>query len=121
MRILAVFLLALAPLAGATRILVTVVDPKSGVVVPNLNAADFSVLDDKTPRAVEGAEFTHATLLDIMMLMDTSLVGEMVRPVATNLIAQLEAKEQMALVAFHSSADLLQDFTSSKQLLSRAV
>jgi hypothetical protein len=49
MRILAAFLLALSTLAGASKILVTVVDPKSGVMVPNLKAEDFSVLDDKTP------------------------------------------------------------------------
>jgi VWFA-related protein len=121
MRILAAFLLALSTLAGASKILVTVVDPKSGVMVPNLKAEDFSVLDDKTPRPVEAAEFSHTNHLDIMMLLDTSLVGEMVHPVATNLIAQLQPKEQMAIVAFHSSADLIQDFTSSKQLLGRAV
>ena len=120
MRTVAVLLLAVSSLAAASKVLVTVVDPKSGVVVPNLKAEDFSVLDDKTPRAVESAEFTQATL-DIMMLLDTSLVGEMVRPVATNLIAQLQPKEQMAIVAFHSAADLIQDFTSSKQLLNRAV
>lgn len=120
MRMLAALLLAVASLAGSTRILVTVVDPKSGVVVPNLQAGDFSVLDDKVARPVDAAEFSQTTL-DIMMLLDTSLVGEMVRPVATNFIAQLQPKEQMAIVAFHSSADLIQDFTSSKQLLSRAV
>ncbi|HLY18800.1 MAG TPA: VWA domain-containing protein [Bryobacteraceae bacterium] len=117
---LAAFLLALSTLSAASKILVTVIDPKSGVVVPNLKAEDFSVLDDKTPRPVEAAEFSPATL-DIMMLLDTSLVGEMVHPVAANLVAQLQPKEQMAVVAFHSSADLIQDFTSSKQLLSRAI
>jgi VWFA-related protein len=120
MRFLAAFLLTLSSLAGASKLLVTVVDSKSGIVVPNLNAGDFAVLEDKTARQVESAEFSHANL-DIMMLLDTSLVGEMVHPVATNLIAQLQPKEQMAVVAFHSSADLIQDFTSSKQLLSRAV
>ncbi len=120
MRMLAVFLVTISTLAGASKILVTVVDPKSGTVVSNLKAEDFSVLDDKTARPVEGAEFAPATL-DIMMLLDSSLVGEMVRPIAANLIAQLQPKEQMAIVAFHSSADLIQDFTSSKQLLSRAV
>ncbi|HTT61035.1 MAG TPA: VWA domain-containing protein [Bryobacteraceae bacterium] len=120
MRILIAFLLAAATLAGASRILVTVVDSKSGAMVPNLKAEDFSVLDDKTPRPVEAVEFTHSNL-DIMMLLDTSLVGEMVHPVAANFIAQLLPKEQMAIVAFHSSADLIQDFTSSKQLLERAV
>src|SRR5260221_2959618 len=56
-----------------------------------------------------------------MFLLDTSLVGEMVRPVADEFLAQLKPKEQMAIVAYHSSADLIQDFTSSKQLLSKAV
>ena len=86
MRILAAFLLFLTTLTGASKILVTVVDPKTGVVVPNLKAGDFSVLDDKTPRPVEAAEFSQANL-DIMMLLDSSLVGEMVHPVAANLIA----------------------------------
>ena len=54
---------------GASKILVTVVDPKSGVLAPGLKAEDFSVLDDQTPRPVEAAEFSHATL-DIMMLLE---------------------------------------------------
>jgi len=120
LRVLAAFLLTLSSLAGASRILVTVVDPKSGAVVPNLKAGDFTVLDDKTPRPVEAAEFSQATL-DIMLLLDTSLVGPVVQPVASNLIAQIQPKEQMAIVSFHSSADLVQDFTSSKELLARAV
>ncbi len=120
MRIVAAFLLTLSTLMGASKILVTVIDPKSGQLVGNLKAEDFSVLDDKTSRQVDAAELSQSTL-DIMMLLDSSLVGEMVRPVAANLIAQLQPKEQMAIVAFHSSADLIQDFTSSKQLLSRAV
>ena len=49
-----------------------------------------------------------------MLLLDTSLVGGMVQPVAENLIAQIQPKEQMAVVSFHSSADLIQDFTSSQ-------
>ena len=69
---------------GASKILVTVVDPKSGVLAPGLKAEDFSVLDDQTPRPVEAAEVSHATL-DIMTLLDTSLVGEMVHPLAANL------------------------------------
>jgi Mg-chelatase subunit ChlD len=41
--------------------------------------------------------------------------------VAGLFIDQLQPKEEMALVEFASSADLIQDFTSSKQLLKRAV
>src|SRR5260370_41715881 len=104
MRIVAIFLLTLSTLAGASKVLVTVVEPKSGTVVSGLKAEDFTVLDDKTPRQAEAAEFSLATL-DIMMLLDSSLVGEMVRPVAGNLIGRLPPKEQMRLAAFHSSAD----------------
>jgi VWFA-related protein len=120
LRILLASLLSLSSLAASSKILVTVVDSKSGIVVPNLKAEDFTVLDDKTLRSVEAAEFNHDTL-DIMLLLDTSLAGELVQPAAGNLIGQLEPKEQMAIVAFHSAADLIQDFTSSKELLSRAI
>ncbi len=119
-RLLALLLLLTGSLAAATRILVTVVEPKSGRQVTDIKAQEFSVLDDRTARAVEGAEFTRDTL-DIMLLLDTSLAGGLVQPVAENLIAQIQPKEQMAVVSFHSSADLIQDFTSSKQLLMRAI
>ncbi len=104
----------------ATKVFVTVVERKSGAPVKDLKAGDFTVLDDKTPRRVESAEFSEG-LMDVMLLLDTSLAGEMVRPIADDLIRQLQPKEQMAVVSFHSSADLIQDFTSSRELLSQAV
>jgi VWFA-related protein len=114
-------LAVLAALARpATKLLVTVVEQKSGKPVTGLKAADFTVLDDRTPRQVEAAEFSQG-LMDVMLLLDTSLVGGAVQPLAVNLIDQLQPKEQMALVSFHSSADLIQDFTSSRELLRRAV
>jgi hypothetical protein len=45
----------------------------------------------------------------------------MVQPAVETMIAQLQPKEQMAIVSFHSSADLIQDFTSSRELLMRAL
>jgi len=117
-----ILLLALivAPAFSSTKLLVTVIERSSGKPVTDLKAADFTVLDGKTPRQVEGAEFAQG-LMDVMLLLDTSLVGETVRPVADSLIDQLEPKEQMAIVSFHSSADLIQDFTSSRELLKRAI
>jgi len=112
--------LLIQPLCASTKVLVTVVEQKSGKPVTGLKAEDFTVLDDKTPRQVESAEYTNA-VLDVVLLLDTSLVGPMVEPVAEDLIAQLQPKEQMAVVSFHSSADLIQDFTSSQDLLRRAV
>lgn len=119
-RLLLALLLFVAPSWAATKLIVTVIDQKTGAPVVDLKAGEFTVLDDKQPRPVEAAEFA-ATPVDVMLLLDTSLVGEMVRPVADELIAQLEAKEQMAIVSYASSADLIQDFTSSHELLKRAL
>jgi VWFA-related protein len=117
---LLVLLAAVLPAAASTKLLVTVIEPKSGKPVTDLKAAEFTVLDDKTPRTVEAAEYSEGSM-DVMMLLDTSLVGEMVRPLADSLIEQLQPKEQMAIVSYHSSADLIQDFTSSHDFLKRAV
>jgi hypothetical protein len=106
--------------AASTRIVVTVVEPKTGKPVQGLAADDFSVFEDKTQKRVEKAEFV-APAVDVMLLVDTSLAGPAAAPLAGNLIAQLGPKEQMAIVAFHSSADLIQDFTSSRELLLRAI
>jgi hypothetical protein len=117
---LPLFLLTAACATPATKVAVTVIEQKSGKPVTGLKASDFTVMDDRTPRQVEAAEFSSSPI-DVMLLLDTSLVGEAVRPVAGSLISQLQDKEQMAIVSFHSSADLVQDFTSSRELLDRAV
>ncbi|MCP5110263.1 MAG: hypothetical protein GY953_05460 [bacterium] len=113
--VLLVLCLAL-PAAGVTKLLVTVVDKKSGEPVLDLKASDFAVLVDKVDKRVEACEYGSG-VIDVMLLMDSSLIGEMVRPFAVELIKQLGEKEQMAIVAYHSAADLVQDFTASRELL----
>ncbi|MBI3683835.1 MAG: VWA domain-containing protein [Acidobacteria bacterium] len=120
MKTLLLLLLCPAWLSAATRLLVTVIEPRSGKPVENLTSRDFSVLDDKTARSVESAEFSRKPV-DVMLLVDTSLVGGMVQPVASSLIGELKDKEQMAVVSFDSSAEMIQDFTSSRPLLSEAL
>ena len=105
---------------AANRLLVTVVEQKSRKPVAGVTAEQFAVFDDKTPRRVESVE-AAGRQLDVILLMDTSLMGAMVQPMAENLIAQLQSKDQMAVVSLHSSADLIQDFTSSRELLIRSV
>ena len=113
-------LLCALPAGAANRVSVTVVDAKSGKPALGLKAEEFTLYEDKLARKADAAEFS-SDIVDVMLLFDTSLVGETVRPVADDFVAQLKPKEQMAIVAFHSSADLIQDFTSSKQLLARAI
>ncbi len=120
--LLAGFLLVTAPWLGAqqTKMLVTVFDEKTGESIRDLSPQNFLVVDDKTTLRVASADFVEG-LVDAMVLVDTSLVGEVVRPLAAAFVAGLGEKEQMALVAYHSSADLIQDFTSSKQMLLKAL
>jgi VWFA-related protein len=120
MRCLLVVILAGMTASASTRLLVTVVDQRTGRPVTDLKAGEFRVHDEGVLRKVEAAEPAQG-LLDVMMLLDTSLVGAIVQPVAESIIAQLHSKDQMAIVSFHSSADLIQDFTSSKELLRRAL
>jgi len=102
------------------HVLVTVVEQKTGRPIENLKAEDFIFLEDKLPRRVEAAEFARKPI-DVMLLVDTSLVGAMVQPVASSLIGALKDKEQMSVVSFDSSTEMLQDFTSSHQLLESAL
>ena len=102
--------------AQQARLLVTVVDEKTGKPIENLEAGNFSVIDDKTPLRVVAAEYKK-TLLDVLLLVDTSALGEVVRPLSAAFVEGLGQDEQMAIVGFHDSADLLQDFTNSKQTL----
>jgi VWFA-related protein len=105
---------------AATRLLVTVVDQRSGKPIAGLKAEDFVVREDSGERRVE-AVAPHEGPVDFMLLLDTSLLGAPVQPVAERLIGRLGPKDEMAVVAFHSAAELIQDFTSSRELLLRAV
>ncbi len=120
LRLAALLCALVLPSAAELRLTVTVTERKTGRAVTDLKAGDFSLLEDKSRRSVESAQYQRG-IVDVMLLLDSSLVGEMVRPLAADIIEQLQEKEQMAVVSFHTSADLIQDFTSSKQLLNRAV
>lgn len=114
------FLLSVAACSAQTQIASTVIDKKTAQPVTGLSAADFQATEDKRDRHVESVEYTTEPL-DAMLLLDASLVGEAVKPIANIFINQLQPKEEMAIVQFASAADLIQDFTSSKELLRKAV
>lgn len=119
-RLLLLLFLVVSTAAAAIKVQVTVIDKKTSEPVENLSASDFTVLLDRSPRIVEAAEFSRGPI-DVMLMVDSSLMGGLVQQVASSFIAELQDKEQMAIVAFASSAELVQDFTASKPLLAAAL
>src|SRR6266581_8292235 len=101
MRVVLLASLCLLPLCAANRISVTVVDAKSGKPALALKAEDFTILEDKLVRKVDAAEFS-SDVVDVMFLLDTSLLGETVHPLAVDFVGQLKPKEEMSIVGFHS-------------------
>ena len=123
MNVLHRWILALAcavPMIAANRLSVTVVDAKTGKLATGLTAEDFMLYEGKLARKADKAEFASDDV-DVMLLIDTSLVGDIVRPLADAFVAQLKPKERMSIVGLHSSVDLIQDFTADRKKLDRAL
>ncbi len=106
--------------AQHSTLMATVFDERTGDSVTGLGAAAFSVKDGNTPLTVLSVSEPRAPV-DILALVDSSIVGEDIRPVAEALVEELHENEAMAIVAYHESADLVQDFTSDKRLLRQAL
>lgn len=123
-RILAIVMgnCSLAPIATPqdATLLATVLDERTGEAVGGLPAGRFSVLDGDIQLQVVSVSEPRKPF-DLLMLVDTSIVGEAVRPVAAALIEELAEDEVMGIVAFDEGAELLQDFTSEKQYLRQAL
>lgn len=111
---------ACLPGSAATKLLVTVVDRDTMAPVTDLTPSDLSVVDGSRTRAVEKVEKVDG-LMDVVLLVDSSAIGEMVQPAAVNIVEQLAKGDQMSIVAFDSAATLIQDFTSSKEMLAESL
>jgi VWFA-related protein len=110
---------------GAVHLEVVVTD-ETGTFVRGLAPSHFVVMVDKTKFGVKDLKLeSDVTPNDLILLMDTSAIaGQISNPladIAHSFIAGSGAKDQVALVSYDSSANLLQDFTSSKHLLTEAV
>ena len=106
------------------RLQVTAAD-QFGFPLTKLKAEDFEITQEGRPREVRALRYEQHSVLDVVLMLDTSEVGKQLRreveEVASLFIEKVGGKEQMAVVGYGSSADLVQDFTSSKDLLRRAV
>lgn len=102
--------------AQNVKLLVTVFDEKTGDSITDLRPENFAVVDGETSLRVLSAERKERTL-DVLLVADASMLGGTIRPLLAPVIDQLGERDQMALVLYHESADLAQDFTSDKQRL----
>ncbi len=103
---------------GAAKVLVTVVDAATGESVTGLTAADFGVMENRVVRRVESAVAADGSL-DVLLLVDASLVGDMNKPVAAAVIGQMDGRERVALATLGEKANRVLDFTASKEDLHR--
>ena len=119
------FLLGALALSGALTaqeitLRVTAYDERTAETVTGLGPERFSVKDGNTPLQVVSAREPD-TPVDTLLLVDSSMVGHTVRPIAEAVNGHLGENDSAALVSFDESADLLQDFTSDPRALSRAL
>jgi VWFA-related protein len=102
------------------------VKDKSGNLVPHLTKDDCSVAEDKVPHKLKN--FTAETHLPLTLgiLLDTSGSQYEVLPLEQQAGSQflervLKSKDQAFLLSFDVNVDLLQDFTNSPRLLTKAM
>jgi VWFA-related protein len=91
---------------------------------PTLEADDLLVLEDGVPQQVQSVQRIPASILlllcasgDINQGMRTTLT----RDVALQLVSNLHAGDQIAVVQFTSKVELLQDWTTDRSLITRAL
>ena len=102
------------------------VKDKNGNLVPHLNKNDCNVAEDKTPQTFKSFVAENNLPLTLGILLDTSGSQYRVLPLEQQagsefLSRVLKPKDQAFLLSFDVNVDLLQDFTNSARLLSRAM
>ena len=115
-------LLAVIPVACTAQmhVLMSAVEARTGRHVSDLQASEIVITDEKVTHAVTELTKPKETV-DVMLLLDTGLAGSLVQSLAYDLIDQLTEPEAMAVVSFDDSAQLIQDFTSSRPILKESI
>ncbi|HEV2351644.1 MAG TPA: VWA domain-containing protein [Terriglobia bacterium] len=104
----------------------TIVKDKKGRLIPDVNKQDFQVLEDNVPQEIRYFSKQTDTPLTLGMLVDTSPSQERVLSIeqeeAKSFIAQVIKPKDLAFVLhFDVDVELLQDFTSDRRMLSKAI
>jgi len=103
---------------------VQVMDKKTKTVLTDLTEADFEIFDRGTRQTV--SYFSHDELpLSIMLLLD---VSDSVRPFirrirdgALEALRHLKAEDKVAVMAFATTSELVQDFTADRNLVATQI
>jgi VWFA-related protein len=102
------------------------VKDKSGNLIPHLTKDDCSVSEDKVKQTLKNFVAETNQPLTLGILLDTSGSQERVLPLeqeaGSRFLEQvLRQKDEAFLLSFDVNVDLLQDYTNSARLLSRAM
>jgi VWFA-related protein len=103
-----------------------IVKDKKGRLIPDVNKEDFQVLEDNVPQEVRYFSKQTDTPLTLGILVDTSpsqgRVLSIEQDAAKSFIAQVIKPKDLAFVLhFDVEVELLQDFTSDRKMLSKAI
>jgi len=102
------------------------VKDKQGNLVPHLTRSDCTVSEDKAQQTLKSFVAETNQPLTLGILLDTSGSQERVLPLEQDAGSQflsrvLRQKDEAFLLSFDVDVDLLQDFTNSPRLLTRAM
>jgi VWFA-related protein len=102
------------------------VKAKDGTLVPHLTKSDCTVTEDKAPQTLKSFVAETQQPITLGILLDTSGSQQNVLPLEQQVGGQflervLRQKDEAFILSFDVNVDLMQDFTNSARLLSRAM
>ena len=101
-----------------------VLEKKTARVVGDLRQADFTLSEDGVKQTI--THFSQDSLpISMLLLVDRGACldpfGTEVREAARQAIARLKPSDEVALMSYHDEAELLQEFTRDRDLVSRSL
>lgn len=102
----------------------TVLQKKTGRIVGGLKKEDFVLTEDGVPQQI--THFSQNSLpLSVLLLIDRGgcldPFGENVRHAAREALSHLKPTDEVAVMAYHDSVDLVQEFTRDRAVVSNAL
>jgi Ca-activated chloride channel family protein len=92
--------------------------------IPRLQKEDFLVYEDNVPQEIQQFVSEDAPFYTLLLLDNSgstrSFLG-IIKSAAIAFTARMKPADRIAVVAFNSLVDLMQDFTDDRQMLERAI